>query len=202
MVLFKFALSSVLATTVVGLGLAQSASAQEPRRVEVGLLVGGYVPSLSLHDTTLGITQEWRQQSAPAVGGHISGRLGDRGGLEGTVWWAPSSVSSGSSTVSANVIALDLRGVANLIPEGRPFSFLLMGGPALLHRGGDAYAVTADATMYGTALGVGLNGHWGLDLRAQVDCYLYQAQLFSMAGGPITPKESQRDYVVSVSLRM
>jgi hypothetical protein len=206
MIHFKFGLSSLLVALVAAFALAQSASAQEPRRIEVGLLLGAYLPSLPLHDTTGGATHEWMQQSAPAVGGHISRRFGDRGGIEGTVWWAPSSVSSSSSNVSANVLAADLRGVANLIPEGRPFSFLLMGGPAVLHRGGDAYDFTTDATMFGTAFGVGLDGHWtrGLDLRAQVDCYLYQAQLFSMLGDspPITPLESQRDFVVSVSLRM
>lgn len=213
--MFARAVKVLVATSVV----AQPASAQAHRRLEFAPALGVYTPARHLTLPTLLIgcpkidpdpcsgsyvpPPPPTQNRVAAVGGRVTAWFGNRGGIEGGVWYAPSGVTDQTFGGSGNVVTATLRVVGRLVSRGDRMSVLLMGGPALIHRFGDAYAELIGATTPGGMLGIGLDVHPGrrFGFRATIEDYMYSLRLrYYLPAGFYSVSNFQHDVVLSLSM--
>jgi len=212
----KAMVNGVAFTTAGAIALAHPTNAQAQRRLEIAPVLGAYMPTRhlpQLGDYEYGCAvpggappcpaPDFKQTRAVAVGGRVTAWLSNRGAIEGSLWYSPSGVTGWLGyEAAANIVVADLRVVLSLAPPAPTTSVLLMAGPAVIHRSGDAYADVRGTTSPGGALGVGLNIHPGrhFGLRAQIDDYLYRVKFASGTGPGVSAWKFQHDFVFSLSI--
>jgi hypothetical protein len=131
--------------------------------------------------------------------------LNTRGAIEGSFWLVSSGVHDTpgfEKPGDGNVVAASLRYVLSVFPHAPKVSLLLMGGPGVVQRSGDAWTNTTGTTSPAGILGMALDLHpvhtWGL--RATVEDYFYSVRFTSDPLEGAGPSQSQQDFVVSLSL--
>jgi hypothetical protein len=210
-----------LLATAAAIAIAHQASAQAHRRLEIAAALGTYVPmnqlpvgpgnmfaetAICLGHDPLGLCPpgpSLQQKQALAIGGRVTSWLSRRSAIEGTFWYSPSGVTQTYRSAGKIVIA-DVRFVLSLAPQASTMSVLLLGGPAVIQRFGDAYVDVKGTTSPGGAIGIGLDIHpgHGYSFRAEIGDYLYSVQFASGPGpgGLVGQRKSQHDVVFSLSM--
>jgi hypothetical protein len=164
--------------------------------------VGPQTPSYCPRDSEVPLPQG-TQQARVSIGGRATAWLGARGGIQTSIWYAPSGISGEYLDSPGKIFIGTLQLVANLAPKKSNMLVLLMAGPAVVHRSGDAYADVGGTTSPAAVVGFGLEvppaRHLGL--RLQFEDYLYTVSFTDMSGKYETGgSESQQDFVLSLSL--
>jgi hypothetical protein len=151
-----------------------------------------------------------RQQASIAVGGHVAAWFGNRLGVQVALRYSPSGVSYPRYHLPADILTTSLQLVMNLAPKTSTTSLLLMAGPALIRRWGDAYAgfsgttagtgAITGATAGAGALGIGINLHprHHFAVRAQIEDYVYPLRFAS--GTAPASTAWQNDVMLSLSI--
>jgi hypothetical protein len=206
--------------------LTHPMSAQAHRRLEFAAVLGAYVPTSplplgpGLFSATGGCSLyrggspcppgPVRQQATIAVGAHLTAWVGNRAGVQGALRYAPSGVSSPRYHLPADILTTSLQFVMNLAPKTSTASVLLMAGPALIRRWGDAYAgfsgttagtgVVSGTTAGAAAVGIGIDVHLRhhVAVRAQIEDYMYRLTFASGTAPGIG--EWQHDVMLSLSI--
>lgn len=191
--------------------------------------VGLYAPANDVAKIDIGSSQlsarmSAKHQSAAAFGATASYWITDRFGMEfggaytgsglhssGTIS-ETTDITSGSGTEHAHVWLGSAKMMMQLLPQTSDFNMRLGFGPAIISRGGSAYAADADGKVTGlTDLGAAIslctrfNLTEKLGLRLRLEDYLYQSKLGWRATNPaesftFDPK-MQHDFVVSGGLQ-
>lgn len=201
-----------LLTAAAAIFLAHPTSAQAHRRLELAVTLGAYVPTRhlpigpwsdfsSIACIDVCETPTERQRRATALGGRVTAWLGTRGAIEGSFWYAPSGVT-GWERVRGNIDLASVHLVLSLAPRAPTVSPLLLAGPAVIHRSGDAYTDVRGTTSPGGALGMGVGIHPGrrVACRVQVEDYLYRVKFASRTVPGVSEWEFQHDFVFSLSV--
>lgn len=188
-------------------------SAQSHPRLEIAPALGGYIPAGAVEIAFECVTDPCvgpvlQQDRAVALGGRVTAWLGTRGGIEGAFWYSPSGVVDRAQYATivpdgfggnGTVILGSLRAVVSVTAPARTMSLLLMGGPALVHRAGQAWSYGSNNTSFAGTFGIGLNIHrgHGVSSRAAIEGYLYELRPLAPYWGRSTLHD---DLVFSLSL--
>jgi len=211
------AVLQLAAAWLVAVGLATSAQAQ--LRIEIAPAVGGYFPTRPLPQagTLLFSGDEvlpphaLQQERAGALGGRVAVWFNRRSAVEGSFWYAPSKVTDDPAYVSPGAGAVTMAGlryVFRVDPDLPVLSLLLMAGPAIVHRSGDAWAGITGTTSPALGLGIGIDALPAsrVGLRGEVSDYLYNVNLSgdSDAGSWSYSDSSafQHDLIISLALSL
>lgn len=196
-----------------------TAAGQGKGRVELTPYLGMYLPVADIikeTDLGSGISLSFKQKSALSFGGRLSYGLSDRAALEGAFGYTSSDVrfevsGIGSASLGATVITASARVLYRLNQPASPTGWHLIGGLAMISRGGDIWdqlqtgGATVDGrTDFGAVIGGGVRLPVGrrLALRIDVEDYVHQAK-FTIDDGVTaldTESQLQNDLVVSVGL--
>ena len=166
----------VLATITAALSMTRPLAAQ----ISIAPAIGVYIPTTELVQAATG--QSYKQEIAFTVGGRLGINFGRRGGITGTVTYAPSSLkfsaTGSSSTTDANILSASGRVFVELVPTTSPVSLQLNGGVGLVRRSGAAYANDPDPQDIGGVVGATLRFRLGrvLHLELHAEDYIYKAQ--------------------------
>jgi hypothetical protein len=206
------------ATILIAHQTTAQTSGQTHHRVEFAPMLGGYVPTRGLYSRNHGwacqamkggppcpdVTPDVRQMSGSAIGGRVTLWLNTQGAIEGSFWLVSSGVhdvTGFEKSIDGNIAGASLRYVRSVFSHAPKVSLLLMGGPGVVQRSGDAWTYTTGTRSLAGVLGMALDLHpvrtWGL--RATVEGYYYSPTLNNdpIGGGPW---QSQEDVVASLSL--
>jgi hypothetical protein len=213
--MFARAVKVLVATSVV----AQPASAQAHRRLEIAPALGVYVPSGGVPlPVQLGCPRvefipcefpSFKEARTVAIGGRVTAWLGTRTAIEGSVLYGSSRVTDLTRYTGpdpwqlgaqGNVVLTSLRAVLNVAPRIPAMSVLLMAGPAVIHRFGDGWSEWwKGPTSLGGAVGIGFDIHpgHGLGFRAAIEDYIYS---FDSLHPSAYSSEFHHDFVFSLSM--
>ncbi len=180
-----------------GVGLAVAVLSVVPStaaaQLELDGYLGAYIPLNNLVAVE-GVNPAAQQKTALAVGARATVWLAVLG-IEATFMYAASDRESDGEDTSAEIWAASARLALKLGLPVVPITFYFNGGPALIGRGGEAYAEAEDKTDIGGVLGGAvLLGRGKIRLRGDVEAYLY-----SFTGEAID-SQFQTDIVVSAGL--
>ncbi len=213
---------------LAGLVAPRLAPAQDAGRIVVTPYVGAYVPTANLTRATftegsLTATADVKQQTAAAASMNVSFWLDERFALEGGVAYASSKMKSTVTasfapaqvnTNYANVWLGSAKLMMRLLPSTSSFNVRLGVGPAIISRGGSAYASDASGGLSGlTDLGgvaslctrIPLGSVAALRVRAED--YLYSAKFKATSVDQTASyytfaSRTQNDLVFSVGLQL
>ena len=207
--------SFVAIATIAALALAHPKSAHGQFRIEIAPAFGHYIPSAQMPDPGgwfIGCPAMYppppecftpiipeHQERASAFGARVTGWFWSRAAIEGSFWTSASNVAGSLFSGSGNVFMADVRAVFSPFSPPQPVALLIMAGPALIHRSGDAWANLGGTTSPALALGAAVDVHpsWRFGIRLQVDSYLYSPRF--KYNGNVGESLGQRDLVWSVS---
>lgn len=213
----QFLMNGVALATAATISLAHPTRAQLHRRLEIAPALGAYMPTGGRLFVEFGCIKSspvpcevpaLKQTRAVAVGGRAAVWLGTRGAVEGSLWYAPSGINDTTRYTTAvnygygadgKIVLVSLRGVLNLAIPATTVSVLLMGGPAVLHRFGDAWANWSGSTSGAGMLGIGVELHagHGFGVRAAIEGYLYR---FDAQRAEVSESAFHHDLVFSLSM--
>jgi hypothetical protein len=196
-----------------------AAAGQGKGRVELTPYLGMYLPVADIiqqSDPGSGVSLSFKQKSALSFGGRLTYGLSDRAALEGGFGYTSSDVKLelsglGSAALGGTVMTASARVLYRLNQPSAPTGWHLIGGVAMISRGGDIWdqlesgGVRVDGrTDFGAVIGGGVRLPMGrrLALRIDVEDYVHQAK-FTIDDG-VTPLDTesqlQNDLVISVGL--
>lgn len=185
--------------------------------------VGVYSPANDI--AQVGGQMSAKHESSAAYGANLSYWMTDRWGFElGGAYSGsglrssgavsdPSGPSSRAETEGAHIALGSARMMVQLLPAMSDVNLRLGFGPAIISRGGAAYAADADGRITGlTDLGAAislcsrLNFTQTLGVRVRVEDYVYQGRLGWRATNPsesfTLPEKTQHDFVISAGLQL
>lgn len=224
-------LSASLAAAAATALIAPSALAQSMgNRFIITPYVGVYTPTTDVLKMSgagggVGASIAAKQKTAMALGANASYWLSERTALELGGVYAHSDLEAsasifgngdpfaGSASEHAYILAGSAKVMFNLLPPAASTNLRFGVGPAIIHRGGDAYRADAAGELTGlTDVGgvaslctrLGLTRSLGLRLRAE--SYLYQTKLgfkdpTDPSGSVSFDSKFQSDFVFSAGLQ-
>jgi hypothetical protein len=170
------------------LGFTTRADAQ--LKIEIAPAFGGYLPTRPLPQagTLLFSGDEvlpphrLQQERAGGLGGRVAVWFNQRSAVEAAFGYAPSTITDDPAYASPGggaVTTASLRYVFRVDPDLPVLSLLLMAGPAIVRRSGDAWAGLTGTTSPALGLGIGIDAFpaSGIGLRGEVSDYLYNVHL-------------------------
>ena len=220
-------LASLVAAVVIGPSLA---SAQLSGAVIVTPYVGVYTPTNDVARLGLGsggtsVNIAAKHQSAAAFGANLSYWLNDRFGLEGGAVYSGSHLKSNgridepagttfeSNSEQAHVWLGSAKLMMQLMPTESDFNLRLGFGPAIISRGGSAYAADASGKVTGlTDVGAALSLCTRIPLmsnvavRLRAEDYMYESKMHWAATNPSEDinfkQRTQHDFIFSAGLQL
>ena len=188
--------------------LASQTSAPRNPRLEIAPILAAYMPrgdinalfSCGLVKAPNSCTDDLKMTREVAIGGRVTGWLGKRAAIEGSLLYSPSGVRTDpyvplldptfSGWGNGTVLVANLRGVFSLVAPVPGMSVIVTGGPAVIRYGGRVWSGD-HIEPFGGTLGFGLDVHpgSGVGFRAAIDGYQYKIE-----------GVSHHDTVVSLSL--
>ena len=206
------------------------ASAQLGGKFVLTPYVGVYSPAndiakIDVGSSQLGARMSAKHESSAAYGANLSYWMSDNWAFElGGAYSAsglrssgliadPTGSTAGAATEGAHIVLGSAKMMMQLFPSTSDFNMRLGFGPAIISRGGSAYASDADGKVTGlTDLGAAislcsrLNFTQNLGVRVRVEDYIYQGRLGWAATNPSEsftfPEKMQHDFVISAGLQV
>lgn len=202
------------ASSVRYLALAAAVLAARPallsaqNRFEFTPFVGSYYHTTHITSGSggpfAGNDYNFDQNNAIAVGARLTAPIGGRLSVEGEFTYSPSGVRYTEKDISAGVdggAAFDgnlIYGSVRAVITPRRSNLYLLAGPAVIHRGGDAWSGYDDLTDIGGVAGFGIRANvtprFRLNLTAET--YLYSLDV----SGVSNDSKFQADVLVTVGV--
>jgi hypothetical protein len=205
--------------------LVSATSAHAQLKVEVAPAFGGYFPTRTLPapESFYGCPASrpsdcpppppphaLKQAQAGAAGGRIAVWFNHRSALEATLCYARSDVTDNPAYQSPGAGAITMAGlryVFRVDPDLPILSLLLLGGPAIVHRSGEAWAGVTGTTSPAFSLGIGIDALPAsrVGLRGEVSDYLYNVKLSGQGDNGNWYEGAsafQQDLIVSLALSL
>jgi hypothetical protein len=178
----KAAITSLAA--ILALAPLTTAAAQGKGRVELTPYLGMYLPVADIikeTDLGSGISLTFKQKSALTFGGRLSFGLSDRAALEGAFGYTSSDVrlevsGVGGAALGGTVMTGSARVLYRLNQPTAPTGWHLIGGLAIVSRGGDIWdqiesggTAVNGRTDFGAVIGGGVRLPVGRRLALRID---------------------------------